>query len=202
MPDTVSINNELYRMQASDLPCLVTYGEKMGGSHLSIVLLADLFFQGYKVLLLTAYQAGKEKFLEQTGDDYVDIKFLNNKEDFQDAGQFRAIVLDSGNESLLFDAIELLPDFNERIILIKNIEKFSEALFDAIIDFGKVILSGNLDECVAKEKISQKYFSTIIAFNQPVTPLSIQIPELEKWTGYFWSGDRTGIITVPKETEV
>ncbi len=199
MLDTVLLDNELFRMKASDLPCLITHEEEMTGWYLSIVLLTDLFFQSYKVLFLAAHQIGKEKFLEQTGGDYGNIRFIDNVEDFQDAESYRAIVLDSGNESLLFDAIELLPDFNERVILVENIEKFSEALFDAILDLGKVILSGNLDECVAREKISQRFFNTIIAFNQPEIPLFTEIPKLEKWMGYFYTPERAGIITIFKE---
>lgn len=185
-------------MEPSDLPCLVTYEEKMGGSHLSIVLLADLFFQGYKVLLLTAYPMAKEKFLEQTEGDYSHIRFVNNVEDFEGAEESRAVVLDSGNESLLFDAIELLSDFNERVILIKNIEKFSPELFDEVLNSDKVILSGHLDECIAKENISQKPWATIIAFNQTETPLPIQIPELPKWSGYFVGQTKEGMITISK----
>ena len=43
MTDTILLNNQPYVFTQDNLPCLITYGEKMGGSHISITLVVDLF---------------------------------------------------------------------------------------------------------------------------------------------------------------
>lgn len=111
----------------------------------------------------------------------------------------QAILLDSGNESLFLKALKKIPDIKERVILIKNIEKFSTATINACLDFKKIILSGNIDECAAKDTILKNTFESIIAFNQPVTPVYFSVATLEKWTGYLFNSTKNGVVSLEKE---
>lgn len=199
MADTILLNKQLYRITEDELPCLITYGEGMGGSHLSVTLVANLFLQGSKILFLTAYPMAKENFLEQVGQDYSKIAFVNSFSELQETKDTQAIILESGNEALFLEIANSLPDLHERIILIKNIEVFSEKVFEVCLNLEKVILSGNIDTCVAKEKISQHNFKTVIAFNQPIISLPITVPVLEKWYGYLSNDTGSGIIAVQKK---
>lgn len=199
MADTILLNKQLYRITEDELPCLITYGEGMGGSHLSVTLVANLFLQGSKILFLTAYPMAKENFLQQVGPDHSKIAFVNSLSELQEAKNTQAIILESGNEALFLEIANSLPDLHERIILIKNIEVFSEKVFEVYLNLEKVILSGNIDTCVAKEKISQHNFKTIIAFNQPTISLPITVPVLEKWRGYLSNDTGSGIIAVQKK---
>lgn len=199
MKDIVTLNNAFFKFKAENLPCLIQYKEKMGGSHLSIVLIADLYAQGYKIVFLCGYPAAEEKFMELIDKDYSNIKFVNNMEDFPGAENYQMIMLKNGNESLLYDASVHVPDFNDRIIFIKNIEKFGEDTFDLVLPMNNIILSGNIDECVAKWKIPQKNWNTIIAFSQPEVVLpNIEVPTLEPWTAYYKSPNEFGIIQISK----
>ncbi|MDQ3076195.1 MAG: hypothetical protein M3Q34_03650 [bacterium] len=200
MIDTLLLNKEFFKFKAESLPCLIHYGEKMGGSHLSIVLIAELFSQGYKIVFMCGHPMGEEKFMEQIDKDYTNIKFVANREDFPGAEDYQMVIIKDGNESLLYDASVIVPDFNERIIFIKNIEKFGEVTFDLVLPLENVILSGNVDECMAKWKITQKVWDTMIAFNQPEVIIpGLQTTTLDPWTAHFKSPQDQGVISVLKD---
>lgn len=199
MINSFLLNKQPFKITEMDLPCLITYRERMGGSHFSVTFVANLFLQGSKILFLTAYPMAKEDFLQQIGTDHSKISFVNSFPELQVAINAQVIILESGNEALFLEVVKVLPDLHERVILVKNMEIFSDTLFDACLRLEKVILSGNIDTCITKEKISQHKFKTIIAFNQPTTPLAVTVPPLEKWTGYLLSSDKNGIIAIQKD---
>lgn len=198
MKNNILLDNNEFNFTENDLPCLVTYAEKTGGSHFSICMIADLFRSGSKILFLTAYPMAKENFLEQVGEDNSKISFISSLEDLDKVKNTQVIILESGNESLFLEVAKILPDLRERVILIKNIEVFSEKVFDVCLDLDKVILSGHLDECTDKERISKKEYSSIIAFSKPEITLPIKVPELEKYNGYLAGKHTKGIVKVLK----
>ncbi len=198
MAERLILNNEPYVLSENDLPCLVTYGEHMGGSHLSIVLIASLFLSGSKILFLTAYPMARENFLEQIGQT-SNVAFVDSISDLEKAFGAQAIILKSGDELLFLEAVKVIPDLNERVVLVKNMEVFSEAVLDISLTFEKVILSGNIDACIAKEKIAKKNFKTLIAFNQPEIEIPLTVPTLEKYASLLSSNTENGILAVKKE---
>ncbi len=197
MSEKLVLNNEPYIISENDLPCLVTYGEHMGGSHLSITLVANLFLSGSKILFLTAYPMARENFLAQIGQT-SDVTFVDSISELEKSLNAQAIVLKSGDEALFLEAINIIPDISERVVLIKNMEMFSEAILDISLAFEKVIMSGNIDTCVAKEKITKKNFKTLIAFNQPEIEIPLTVPALEKYAGFLLSDTKGGVLTVKK----
>ncbi len=199
MLDKILLNEEDYQISEGDLPALVNYGEHMGGSHLSIALTAQLFLNESKILFLTAYPMAKDKFLEQIGADHSKVAFVNSISDLESTKNMQAIILDSGNGALFIEVAKVLPDLVERVILIKNMEVFKEEVFDICLPLERLLLSGNIDTCVAKEKIAKMNFQTIIAFNEPQAPLPITVPTLEKYTGYLSSNTKSGIIRINKD---
>src|SRR3989344_2368730 len=111
----------------------------------------------------------------------------------------QAIILESANEKLFLSAIEKLNDINERILFIKNMEVFGNQIFNSCLKFKKIILSGNLDQCSMKKQISKKQYKTIILFNKPKTYLKIEPPNLKKYTGYLWSDNKKGLVSIQVE---
>jgi hypothetical protein len=192
----IMLNNQPYKVAKHDLPYLIIYGEKSGGSHFTITLMADLFSSGSKVLFFTAFPMAKDNFLEQVGLNNSKIAFVNSVEDLKNTRDSEVIILDSGNEALFVEAIKKLEDIKERIVLVKNIEAFSLDVFNGCLGLEKVVLSGNIDLCVAKDQILKKSFKTIVVFTKPETPLLIKVPTLEKWTGYLSSENNTGMIKI------
>ena len=198
MSDKILLNKEITHFSEKDLPCLITYTEKTGGSHFSITMVADLFLSGSKILFLTAYPMAKENFLEQIVVDHSKIAFVSSTQELEKAKNTQVIILESGNETLFIEVIKLLDDLNERVILIKNMEVFSMSVFDSCIDITKIVLSGNIDTCIAKEKIMKIDFKTIIAFSKPEISLPIEVPVLEKYVGYLSSNNKKGLVEIKK----
>lgn len=190
MADKIILNEKEYQVSETDLPCLITYAEKAGGSHFSVSMIANLFLQGEKILFLTAYPMAKDNFFEQIKGHESKTTYITNDSQLDPNNQ--GIILESGNEELFLKATKQLADINDRIILIKNMEVFGQAVFDICLNYQKLILSGNIDKCIAKKQISQIKFNTIIAFTKPEIDLDIKIPDLEKYAGYWWSKDKEG----------
>ena len=192
----IILNNELYQVKEKDLPFLIIYGEKSGGSHFTITLIADLFLSGSKILFFTAFPMAKDNFLEQIGSDHPKVAFINSVEDIKNYKDNQVLILESGNENLFIEAISILQDLNERVVLVKNIEAFSQDIFNNCLDLKNVVLSGNIDICIAKEQILKKSFKSIVVFTKPEISLPIEVPILEKWTGYLSGQDNMGVIKV------
>ena len=193
MADQILLNNEVYHIGENGLPCLIHYVPKAGGSHFSVAMVADLFLSGSKILFLTAYPMAKDNFLQQIKGSESKTAFITDESQLNTDAQ--AIILESGNEKLFLQAIEKLGDLNERVVLVKNMEVFSDAVFDSCLKMQKIILSGNLDECSMKKQISEKQYKTVALFSKSETPLKVEPPELEKYTGYLWSEGKEGLLT-------
>ena len=196
MSEQILLNNESYTFTESNFPCLITYEEKMGGSHLTMAIMANLFLNGSKILCFTAYPMAKENFLNQTKDKESHISLVTKVEEITHAQNSQAIILESGNEKLFKETIKSLSDLNERIVLVKNIETFSHELITECLQIKKIILSGHIDKCVLKDTILKKNFETIIAFNQPETLFPIEVPKLERYHAFLSNKDKSGIITL------
>ena len=147
MADKIFLNDEVLSFHEDDLPCLITYVDKTGGSHFSITLVVDLFLRGSKILFLTAYPMAKDNFLQQVGSDHSKIAFVTSIEDLENVKNTQVIILESGNEALFSEVAKMLPDLAERVILVKNMEVFSKVVFDICLNMKRVILSGNIGVC-------------------------------------------------------
>ena len=198
MNNTILLNNEEYKVNESDLPYLVIYREKSGGSHFTITLVKDLFLSGSKILFFTAFYMAKDNFLEQIGPDHSNISFIETVADLEINKDKQVLILNSGDENLLKDVLKTIKDLDERVVLLKNIEAFNANTLEICLDLEKVILSGDLDTCVLKDKIIEKKFNSIVVFTKPEIPLPFDVPILEKWQGYLSSKDKNGIIKIQK----
>lgn len=194
MADTITLNNEIHHVEENNLPCLIHYAPKSGGSHFSVAMVADLFLSGSKILFFTAYPMAKDNFLKQINAEETKTDYITNINQLNTDTQ--AIILESGNEKLFIETIKNLDDIEDRVVLIKNMEVFSDTALDLCLNLPKIILSGDLDQCSAKKQISDKEYKTIILFNKTETPLSVQPPKLEKYKAYLWSENKKGIVDI------
>ena len=194
MADTILLNNEDYHIGEDGLPCLIHYAPKAGGSHFSVVMVADLFLRGSKILFLTAYPMAKDNFLQQIKGEESKTAFITNEGQLN--SNAHAIILESGNEKLFLSAMEMLDDLNERVVVIKNMEVFSDTVIDSCLKLQKIILSGDIDKSSAKKQISEKQYKTIVLFSKSEISLKVEPPELEKYTGYLWSDGKEGLVSV------
>lgn len=197
MADQPLLNNETYRADEHDLPCLIHYLPKTGGSHFSVVLAANLFLSGSKLLMLTAYPMAKDNFLQQVSGKESDVAYVTDERDLHTNA--RAVILESGNEQLFLQAIKALDDVDSRVVFIKNIEVFGDETLRSCLNFRKLILSGNLDECALQREIGQKQYTTTVLFNAPKVPLAVAPPKLEQYVGYLWGENEEGFVSVRME---
>ena len=194
MANEILLNKEVYQFGENDLPCLITYAEKAGGSQFSVSMVADLFLRGSKILFLTAYPMAKENILEQVKGEEAKIDFVTEESQLKSGAQM--IILESGNENLFLKAAEKLDDFKNRVVFVKNMEVFGDKSIDICLKQEKLILSGDIDKSSAKEKIIKKQFKTIIVFTKPIVTLPFETPILEKYTGYLWSKEKEGFVSL------
>lgn len=192
----IILNKEEYKVTEQDLPYLVIYGEQSGGSYFTVSLITELFRSGSKILFFTTFPMAKDNFLEQVGPNNTKISFVNSIEELESHKDSDAIILNNGDENLFIEVLKTLGDLNERVVLVKNIEAFTADVFTACLSLEKIILSGHIDMCTSKENIMKKSFKNIVVFTKPEIPLPIEIPELEKWTGYLSSESQNGMIKV------
>ncbi len=185
-------------MKEVDLPCLISYGEKMGGSHLSIALVVDIFKSGSKILFLTAYSMAKDDFLDDVDIKNSEVVFVNSINDLNDSKNKQAIIFDSGNSELFLNSIKLIPDLKDRVVFIKNIETFDKNIVDVCLSLEKVIISGDVKNSKYNKEILERNYKTVINFNQTIGISSLEVSSLEKYTAYFSNEETKGIIRVLK----
>jgi hypothetical protein len=199
MLDTILLNEKSYSFSEDNLPCLVTYHEGLGGSNFSMAVAANLFLQGSKLLILTAFPMAKDNFIQQVGNHTSQICFVTQFSDLNILNTPQAIIVESGNETLFVQIMVSLPDMKERVVLLKNIERFSEETIKKCLGLDKILLSGDIDACNSREQILANHMNTVIAFNQTEAILPTVVPELEKWSGYLLNDKDQGIIKIQKK---
>ncbi|MBP6098520.1 MAG: hypothetical protein KA477_00885 [Candidatus Levybacteria bacterium] len=170
----ILLDGKEFHFTRPDLPIFIHGEEHVGASLFTVSVLADLYAQGSKIIALTGYPMARDEFEEQTGAE-ENAKFFTKE-----------------NEELFITNIQTNSDVNDRVILIKNIELFSEEIFNTVKDFSNVIISGDLNKCSFKEKILQKSFNTSTYFS----PLDEALPELQEYEGYFVSQNNTGRVSL------
>ncbi|MFA6365475.1 MAG: hypothetical protein WCW78_03680 [Candidatus Paceibacterota bacterium] len=196
MPDTILLNGKKYSFDENDLPCLISYAPKTGGSHFTISMMADLFLSGSKILSFTAYSSAKDNFLGQIKGMESKVAYIESINQLEANKEAQAILLKSGDEKLFFEVVSKIKDLKERVVLVKNIETFSGAVFDNCSQFQKVVISGDIDRCKEKNKIIVKKYKTIVVFSRPEFPLAFKVPTLNKYEGYLWNGESGGLCRV------
>lgn len=194
MIDNLYLNDKKWELTEADLPCLVSYREKSGGSHFSISMIANLFLSGSKILFLTAYPMAKDNILEQLKGYEEDIDYITDISNLNK--DKKLIILESGNEELFIKACGLLTDISDRVVLIKNMEVFNEETINKAVFFPKILISGDIDKCKNKENILNIKFENTIIFSKPDASLLFEVPALEKYTGYLYGNLNQGIVSI------
>ncbi len=173
----ISLNDKLIDFSLNDLPVLISGAENTGSSFFTICLLANLLKSGHKVILFSAHPAAKEEFKNQIGGNLA-----------------KAIIIDSEKEDDFIEIIKNIPDLLERIVLIKNIDSYSEKLFEAVKDLKFIIFSGDLNKCKFSNSLLKKSFILKIFFsNAELNPIE-ELRLLPKYSGLIIGEKYNGVI--------
>ena len=194
MADQITLNNKEIKFTQNDLLGLILYQPKVGGSHFTMTVVANLLLRGSKILMLSAYPMARDNIIQQLKDSNIKTDYIININQVNANAQ--AIILESGNESLFLKTIEGLKDIKERVVLIKNFEVFSFKIVEACLNLDKVILSGDIEKSQEKDLILAKQYKTYVVFSNPSVKLPFITPVLEKYSGYLYSNERQGLVRV------
>lgn len=194
MTPKILLNETVFHLKNSDMPCLI-HGEKhTGTSYFSIALLADYFRQGHKVLFFSAFSRGSDAFISLI----PEIKSVGKIQIFEDIVKHKdkqVILVKSGDEELFITALKEFPEGNTRSIFVKNIESFSQKVWSILSDKNNLIVSGNIELCGYKEVLLSKSFKTKILFSN-IPSLLVTLPPLEKYEGLLLGQDTGGLVQV------
>lgn len=194
MLDKIQLDDQPFDISVDQLPCLISYSEKTGGSHFSVSFIADLFLSGSKILFLTAYPMATENFLKQVNDSGSSITQIESLEDLRRNIDTQVIMIKSGDEEFFMEVVDSLTDIDERIVFVKNIETFKQDTVKRCLGLEKVILSGDIDKCELKEEILKKTYTTTVLFGLSKIDPFLKVPPLKKYTGYLRSKDVEGVV--------
>ena len=178
----ILINNKIVNFNKEDFPMLISGTPSAGSSFFSIVIMINLFKQGEKIILFSAYEQAKDLFREQFGG------ILNEN----------ALIIKSGDDNLFLSQLDKTQDLSERIVLYKNIDNYDSKLFNKLKDKELIIFSGNLDKCEFGEKLMKKEFKTKIFFSYPEKFEIENKIELPKYHGHIVSNKYNGLISILK----
>lgn len=175
--NTILLNRNVYHFSEDSCPILIHGEDHAGSSLFTVSLLADLYQQGSKILFLSGYPMARDEFVKQVGEYQNDnVIFIKGTEHFD-----------------FLKSVKELGDIDDRVILIKNIDLFTQEIFDSVSSKNKVIISGNIDKVPYKDHILQKVYKTKIFFS----PASFeQVPDLQKWDGYLIGQNKKGTVSL------
>ncbi len=175
----ITLNEENFDCSENNLPLLIHGKEKTGSSLFTVTFATNLFKKGSKLLFLTGYHMAKEEFFKQidsllTEDNKVIFRLKDQVKEFN-------------------HLVDTLPDINERVIIIKNIDLFDEKTFDLISNKQKIVISGDIDKCTFKDKILNMKFKTRVLFSELE---NLKTPELQKYQGFLTKDNISGLVAV------
>lgn len=175
----ILIDNIKVNFSKNEFPILIHGAEKTGASFFSVCLLANLLKSGIKTFLFSAYPMAKEEFRKQT------IGYEKN-----------SIIIDSGDEQALLEALQKTSGLDERVVLIKNIDNYSVNVFNAVKNLELIIFSGDLDNCQFADSLIDKNFSTTILFSASEKYYQYDVNNLPKYHGKIISNTYNGVVSL------
>jgi len=173
----ILINGEKAEFSDSDFPLLISGAEKRGVSFFSVCLMAKLANSGRKIIFFSAYPSAKEELRKQLM-----------------PGIKEALIIESGEESDFIKSLSETDDLAERIVLVKNFDRYSPKLFEAVKGLKKIIFAGNLDNCCFADQLLQSGLAAKIFFSQSEKDPQIGLNECPRYEGRIFSAKRNGAI--------
>ena len=140
--------------------------DKSGASFYTVTVAANIFSRGSKIAFLSGYPMAQEEFRKQVGKDFDAAKIVFYTKEH--VSEFKEFMSNAENQ--------------DRIVVLKNIELFSEDVFDLVSSKKNIIISGDLGKCNFKEKIMNKKFATKIFFS-PFDDAAL--PPLQKYEAFI-----------------
>jgi hypothetical protein len=176
----ILVNQKELNFTENNFPVLIHGEEGSGASLYTVTMAVNLFSQNFPIVFLCGYPMAEEEFKKQLDrTSYKDKVYFYTKEK---VSEFKEVLINANNA--------------ESIIFVKNIELFEKDIFDLVLPKNKIILSGDLNKCNAKEQILNTKFNTKIFFSQFH---DMKFAVLRKYEGFFVSNNLKGATKVKFE---
>ncbi len=172
----ILLDSTEFHFSDSHLPALIHGKENEGSSLFTISMLADLHSQGLNVVALTGFAMASDELYKQIGEE----------------GKDRVAVFVKEQTREFLDFIQKQNDTHKRVVLVQNIELFEKEVLDAVRDFEKLVIAGDISKCSYKESLLSINFATKIYFSK----LDQSLPPLQQYEGYLSSTNTKGTISV------
>ncbi len=178
--DTIILDGQPVETLAPEsLPLLVHGEEGSGASLYTICLAAKWFLQKHKILFLCGYPMAQEQFAKQLEERTIDRRHAS----FYTQEQAREFAT----------AIAAEPPSSQTIIVVKNVELFSEDLIKLVLERKNLIISGDVNAAPSRNSLLVKPFSTTVLFSSlGETPM----PPLQRYQGLVTSGTYRGVTSI------
>ena len=195
MNNTILFEGQEMLVQQTDLPMLIHGAEGYGASLFSVSVIANLYAQGANIIFLSGYEMAKDEFFKQTNaQDYT----VTVHEGFsaQDIALARVIIVPTTAPELLHTVLQMLPDPTKYVVFFKNFDLFTEGVFLAVQNTQRLVLMGNIDNCVYVKSLLTYTWASRVYFSVPSIPGLLNVPAVQKYTGYLHSINKTGVVSV------
>lgn len=179
----ILLDDKVHRFSATDLPMLIDYKEGAGGSMFSVWVAAEYLRSGENVIFHSAFPMAKDELQKQFGS----IPYAASLDDIE---KNHSVILKSSKGEMISRVISEVK-MDDYIFVVKNYELLPQELVELLVTLPRIILSG--DSTRLKKVLPFKNFQSIIAFSKN-SLLPFEIPEMEKYSGYLHSRDKSGIL--------
>lgn len=173
----IQLDNNDFLFTEKYLPMLIHGEDKAGASLFTITIGANLIAQNTKILFLSGYHMARDEFYKQ-----IDGLLKNDTQ---------VLFYTKDELSQFYEMVQSLVDIEERIIIIKNIELFPEEVFNLISPHKRIIISGDINKCVFREKVMRVGYNSKVLFS-PFEEVTLS--GFEKYQGFLSSKSKTGVI--------
>jgi hypothetical protein len=174
----IQLNDKDFLFTEDHLPMLIHGEDKAGASLFTITVGANFTSQDKNLLILCGYPMAREEFYKQ-----IEKLPQNNH-------QVLFFIKDELPQFI--ETVTSLSDIANRVIIIKNIELFSEETFDLISSYKNIIISGDINKCDFKEKITNIDYCSKVLFS-PFEEVTLS--GFEKYNGFLSTKSETGVIS-------
>jgi hypothetical protein len=194
---SICLDGSPHQFHDIDFPILIHGKKNAGASYFSIELLISLFRAGKDIIILSGYSHARDAFLHETHAREHSV-LIEDESSLSKAVHKRIIFLKK-EKTLYLKALLEMPHMATRLLMVKNIELFSEATFRAVHTHKRIILSGDVDESPLKFKILQQHFNTKIYFSS-LSVGGVILPPKPQFSGYMMGREKLGLVTIQKDT--
>lgn len=194
MKDTIFLDGAPLHLHERSFPMLIHGKEGSGASFFTVSLLADLYRQGKNIIMLSGHAQARADFLKYTHARMHTV-LVEDESSLNKAAHKRVIFIKREKSEYLSQLLHASSSGHSRIIVIKNIELFSDGVLSLVEQQQTVILSGDVDKSPFKYRLMSREFHSKVYFS-PLEAKEITLPLLPQYAGYFVDKEKSGVLTV------